>query len=94
MLGQPRPILAHLGAILAETVFVYERSEGLPGLNDSLEVPEREESHLVPGFEASWGHLGRGPRGDQKKDPFWGWFWGRFWGQKWLSKLPKNNPKN
>ena len=48
---------------MAETGFVYERSEGLPGLNDSLEMPEREESHLVPGNVASWGHLGRGPKG-------------------------------
>ena len=62
--------LGNLAAILAETVFVYERSEGLTGLNDSLEVPEREESHLVPGWEASWGHLGRGPRGTKKRTHF------------------------
>ena len=54
---------------MAETVFVYERSEGLAGLNDSLEVPEREESHLVPGFEASWGHLGDFLGGSQKGVP-------------------------
>jgi hypothetical protein len=67
-------IWGHLGAILgsswgilAETVFVYERSEGLTGLNDSLEVPEREESCLVPGYGPSWGHLGRGPKGGPKR---------------------------
>ena len=43
-------------------MFIYERSEGLPGLNDHLEVPEREG--LLPTgrpwtiFEQFWRFLG------------------------------------
>ena len=36
-----------LGAILAETGFVYERSEGLAGLNGSKSVPEKGDCCLV-----------------------------------------------
>ena len=54
-LGQVGAILGHV----AETVFVYERSEGLPGSNDHLEVPERGESCLTPDLGPCWGHLGR-----------------------------------
>ena len=78
-----------VGAILAETVFVYERSEGLPGSNDHLEVPGREESCLVPGFVASWGHLGFGPKGGPegtKKGSHFGVGFGAILG-------PKEDPK-
>ena len=45
-------------------------------------MPGREESCLVPGVEASWGHLGRrpkrGPEGTEKRTYFWVGFGG--WG--------------
>ena len=71
-------------------MFVYERSEGLTGLNDSLEVPEREESHLVPGFEAPLGHLGDilgGAHGETKKGPILGLVLGSVLGQKMAPKM-------
>ena len=81
--------------ILAETVFVYERSEGLPGSNDHLEVPvpDREESCLVPGYGPPWAHLGRGPKGGPegtKKGSHFGVGFGAILGPK---KDPKMGPK-
>ena len=86
-------ILGAFGAILAETVFVYERSEGLTNSNDHLEVPGREESCLVPGCGPPWGYLGRGPKGvpeGTKKRSHFGVGFGAILGPK---KDPKMGPK-
>ena len=60
---------------MAETVFVYERSEGLTGSNDHLEVPERGESCLTHANGPPWGHLGAswsGPKNGTFFGPIFG----------------------
>ena len=78
---------------MAETVFVYERSEGLTGPNDSLEVQDREESCLVPGFVASRGHLGRGPKGGPERTKKGSHFWVGFGVALGLKMGPKIGKK-